>query len=656
MMNRFALGLLFATVLASALPASQVRAAASDSRDFSPQKQRELIRALQSDTAPENKAIACKQLAVCGTKDAVPALAALLSDPRLASWARIALEAIPGLAADAALRRAMGKLSGQLLIGAINSIAVRRDTKAVSGLVKKLKDADPDVATAAAGALGHIGGIKAAKALERSLTTAPADARPAVAEGCVLCAERLQIQGKVKDAVKLYNAVRQANVPKQRILEATRGAILARQSAGIPLLLEQLRSPDKEFFNIGLRTARELRGQEVTEALVAELDRCPPDRQALLLLAVADRGDATALSAVLAAARNGATKARIVAIGALERRGNGASVPVLLEAAAANDAAVAAAALAALTRQPGNDVDAVLLDRLPQATGKMRQALIELAGRRRIDQALPAILGFAKDSDAGVRSAAVQAIGTLGDDQQVNPILQLLQTNQEPKDRAELEAALVAIAGRSGARCVPPLLPLAKNGDTALRIIALHVLASAGGPEALSTVKAAIDDADEAVRDEAVRTLSTWPNNWPEESGVVEPLLTLAKNSRKISYQVLGLRGYLQYVQSNPQIKDDDKVQKVNEVLPLIKRPEEQRLAIGVVGAIPTAAALKLLESFVADPAVADDACAAIIKFASEKAEGIPKEQRRQALQAVVEKSKDAPTQDKAKKALKGIE
>ena len=154
MMNRFALGLLFATVLASALPASQVRAAASDSRDFSPQKQRELIRALQSDTAPENKAIACKQLAVCGTKDAVPALAALLSDPRLASWARIALEAIPGPAADAALRRAMGKLSGQLLIGAINSIAVRRDTKAVSGLVKKLKDADPDVATAGSSVSG----------------------------------------------------------------------------------------------------------------------------------------------------------------------------------------------------------------------------------------------------------------------------------------------------------------------------------------------------------------------------------------------------------------------------------------------------------------------------------------------------------------------
>ena len=655
-MNRFALGLLFAGVLASALPASQVRAAASGARDFSPQKQRELIRVLQSGAAPENKAIACKELAVCGTRDAVPALAALLSDPRLASWARIALEAIPGPAADAALRRATGKLSGQLLIGAINSIAVRRDAKAIPGLVKKLKDTDPDVASAAAVALGRIGGLKAANALTPSLATAPTGVRPAVAEGCILCAERLLAQGKAADAVKLYDAVRQAGVPKQRILEATRGAILARKTAGTPLLLEQLRSPDKAFFAIGLRMARELPGLEVTEALVAELNRCPPDRQTLLLLAVADRGDAAAYSAVLAAARNGATQARIVAIGALERRGNGSSVPVLLEAAVASDPAVAAAALAALTRLPGNEVDAALLDGLPQATGKMRQTLIELAGRRYTSQALPAILGFAKDGDAGIRGAAVQAIGALGDDQQVKPLVQLLQANQNPKERAELEAALVSICGRDGARCVPHLLPLTDSSEGALRIIALHLLASAGGPEALASVKPAIDDVDEAVRDEAVRTLSTWPNNWPEESGVAEPLLTLAKYSRKTSYQVLGLRGYLQYVQGDRQIKDDDKVQKVSEVLPLIKRPEEQRLAIGVIGAIPTAPALKLLLTFTADPAVADDACAAIVKLAGEKAAGIPGEQRRQALQAVIEKSKSAATKNKAKAALKGIE
>ena len=227
----------------------------------------------------------------------------------------------------------MGKLQGKLLVGVINSIGVRRDAKAVSGLVKKLKDADPEVASAAAVALGRIGGAKAAKALNQSLAVAPAGVRPAVAEGCILCAERFLAQGKPAEAVKLYDAVRGANVPRQKVLEATRGAILARQSAGLPLLLEQLRSPDKALFGIGLRTARELPGREVTEALAAELAGASPERQPLLLLALADRSDAAALPAVLEAARSGPQKLRLTAIGVLDRLGNVSSVPVLLEAA-----------------------------------------------------------------------------------------------------------------------------------------------------------------------------------------------------------------------------------------------------------------------------------------------------------------------------------
>jgi hypothetical protein len=104
---------------------------------------------------------------------------------------------------------------------------------------------------------------------------------------------------------------RAANVPRQKQLEAIRGAILARQSGGLPLLLEQLRSPDKALFGIGLRTARELPGRDVTEALAAELRRCSPDRQPFLLLALADRSDAAVLPAVLEAAAGGSQKLRL---------------------------------------------------------------------------------------------------------------------------------------------------------------------------------------------------------------------------------------------------------------------------------------------------------------------------------------------------------
>ena len=142
------LALLAATVFSQAL------ATAADDKASAAQREQKLIAVLQSDAPPQDKAITCKQLLLCGTKDAVPALAALLTNEQLASWARIALEAIPDPAADEALRQAMAKLQGRLLVGVINSIGTRRDAKAVDGLVKPLKAADAEVASAAAVAPG----------------------------------------------------------------------------------------------------------------------------------------------------------------------------------------------------------------------------------------------------------------------------------------------------------------------------------------------------------------------------------------------------------------------------------------------------------------------------------------------------------------------
>jgi len=618
-------------------------------------KEGDLIAVLKSNAAKGDKAIACKQLAIYGTEQAVPALSPLLADAELASWARIALEAIPGPAADAALRNALDTLKGRLLVGAINSVAVRRDAQAIGALVKKLDEADTGVASAAAVALGHIGGERAAKALTKSLADAPADVRSAVAEGCILCAEQLLTSDMTAEAVRLYDTVRKADVPEQRHLEAIRGAILARGSAGIPLLLEQLRSEDREKLGVGLRTARELPGRDVTEALAAELNREGLDRQPLLLLALADRDDSAVLPAVLKAARGGSKELRITAIDILIRMGDVSCVPILLDAAVCGDAELEKAATETLIRLPGKTVDSDLLARLPQAKGRLLRVLIELAGQRQISEAVAPVVASLVSTEARIRDEAVQTIGIIGQDRQAVDLVKLLGQTNSSTQRKGIEKALLAICGRSGDSCIPHLQPLTTSSDDELRMIGLHALAIIGGSDALATVKSAVDNAKPAVQDEAVRILSTWPNNWPDDDSAGQALEKLAKSAEKMSHQVLGLRGYLQYIRGNKKLGAEEKTARVKDALSYVKRPEERRQAIAVLGEAPSASALELLTTLAEDSAVVEEAYSAMAQIAGQNIRGVSRQQRRQVLQTVVEKSGNDSTRRRARKALSGI-
>lgn len=272
-----------------------------------------------------------------------------------------------------------------------------------------------------------------------------------------------------------------------------------------------------------------------------------------------------------------------------------------------------------------------------------------------MDGALAAIQASIEDGDAGVRSAAVQALGALGGDPQAADLVTILQKTQNPKDRADIEKALAAISGRAGASCVPRLLPLMQNSDPVLRTIGLRVLVIAGGPDALAAVTSALQDKDEAVQDEAARRLSAWPTNWPGDTAAAEALLALARSDKKMLHQVLGLRGYLEYVRGDKQLNNSAKVTKVSELLPLIQRPEEKRLAISVIGAIRSAGSLELLTTLASDPAVAEDACSAIVNLGGRGMQGATPEQRQKALEMVVEKSKNDATRKRAENLLKGI-
>ena len=567
---------------------------------------------LRSDAPAAEKALACKGLAIYGGKDAVPALAPLLADEQLASWARIALQTIPDAAAEDALRQAMGKLRGKLLIGVINSIAVRRDAKAADGLTERLKDADTEVAAAAAVALGRIGGPEAMKNLEASLADTPPAVRSAVAEGCIRCAEKLQADGNGDQAVRLFDAVCKAEVPKQRIVEATRGAILARGAAGVPLLVEQLRSPDKARFAIGLRVARELAGREATEALAAELPRATPDRQALLILSLADRGDTAALPAVLKAAKSGSEEVRSVAVRALGRLGDASCVPMLLEAALSANAELSQTTLSVLANVPGKEVDEDVIARLAKAEGKTRLVLIQLAGLRSIRAAVPLLLKAADDPDVRVRSAALIALGNTIAPDDLPALIARVAGRQDPVEAAAAVKAVGAACQRMPDReaCAEQLVVALSSSPVAAKCRFLEVLAAVGGTKALQTVAAAAKDSQPEMQDTGSRLLGEWMT-----MDAAPVLLDLANNAPEEKYKIRALRGYIRLLRQFP-LANEQRAEMCRIAMETAERDDEKKLVLEVLERYPSVEMLRLAVEAVKVPSLKDEATAISLSIA----------------------------------------
>jgi HEAT repeat protein len=532
-----------------------------------------------------------------------PALAPLLEDAELASWARIALEAIPGPAPDKALRHAMKKVDGRLLIGVVNSIGVRRDAEAVGGLAGLLKADDPGVASAAAIVLGRVGGPEATKTLEATLADAPDAVRSAVAEGCVLCAEHLMEAGELEEAARIYDRVRQAQVPKQRVVEATRGAILARQAGGVPLLLQQFQSDDKALFAIALSTARELSGEEVTEALVANLAKVAADRKPLVILALADRGDAVVLPAMLDAAKAGPDSVRLAAIDVVKRLGDASCIPVLLELATEGEEDTAQAAREALEALPGDGVDADIAARLVRAKGGVREVLIDLVGRRRIS-AVPALIEAAGDSGARVRSAALTALGETVELDDVSVLIERVLAPQHSEDREPAAKALLAACVRMPDReaCAEKLVAAMPKAATAEKATLLETLGAMEGTTALEAIGAAAKGAGPELQDLASQLLGKWMS-----VDAAPVLMDLAKSNIDAKYKVRALRGFIRIVRQF-DVSEQQRVEMCREALKAADRDDEKKLVLEVLERYPSVETMHLAVETAKIPALAEAA------------------------------------------------
>ncbi len=575
------------------------------------------------DATRKEKSDACRQLAVVGDSKAVPVLVGLLANEELSHMALYALETIPGERVNQALRSELPKLHGRPLLGVIATLGVRRDAKAVKPLSRFLRDTDPQVAQAAARALGDVGDSSAARAIESALRKTAPPNRLAFCEGLFRCAEAMAAKGKSRDAAAIYDQLRKlSDVPNQVRAGALRGSIIVRGKSGGWLLKESLETSDSVLFAAAVRAAIEMPGSEVTEILANRLPQLWPEQRILVVQALGSRRDVQALPALYVQANQGPKPTRVAAIHAISAIGHSLSVKVLVEllddqtilvkSTEEPERDISTAIRDGLAGIPGREADAAALSYLNSAQVNRRLIGIELVGRRRMVIALPGLLSAASDGNPKVRSSALQRVGKLGASADVPPVIAILLRSNDAQDLEALASALTDICSRAGApsTATRQIIDGLASASPAQKGALLGVLGALGGNQSLVAVRAALSDSNPEVHAAAVRALASWP-----DLAAAPDLLQIARTTTNNAERDLAFGAYVKLVRESTA-SADEKLKLLTQATGLAASAQEKMLVLAGLGDIPSGAALRLVTPYLADPAVVESAGAVAVRIA----------------------------------------
>ena len=569
----------------------------------------QLLVILNSDSEWFAKAKACQRLAIIGTSKSVPVIAKFLADPVLSHYARFALEANPSPEVDKVFRGSLSELKGRQLVGVINSIAARKDTLSVDALLPLATGDNIEVAAAALSALGMLATAESINAVEQALSQKPS-LRVTAADACLTAADRLLVDGKNAAALRVLTALRKAELPKHINVASRLGEIRTGSQNVNELMNSYLQDKDPALFRIGLELAHHLTDATTTGQLVKHLDTLSPARQILLLHVLGNRGEASALPAIIEAANSDDDEMLFAAVGVLGTLGDASVVPVLLQAAVSGDEDLAIIARDSLALLGGKDVDNQLANRLENSDGQERLVLVDVAGRRGIHQVIPLLLKYVSSADPELRNSAIDGLGmTVGlkdFPQLLDQMLAMALTPSATPMKEALRKACQRMGDQDAASQV--LLDRMTDASPAAQTELMDLLIYVGGQQALAGAQAAAAGGDDAAANAATQALGRWLT--PDAAPV---LLELAKSGNS-AYRVRCLRGYIRIIRQFG-MRPGQRLQMSKLAFAAASRDEERKLVLDTLTRFPLPQGLKMIIPHLGNSSLSETASSAAVSI-----------------------------------------
>jgi HEAT repeat protein len=417
----------------------------------------------------------------------------------------------------------------------------------------------------------------------------------------------------------------------------------------IKQVIDALKSDDPQMQTGAITIVREIPGPEVTKALTQELPRLTPAVQVPLLSALADRGDALALPAVVEAIKSPDESVRVAALKAVGQLGNAASVPLLAQQAAAAKGAEQKAARESLYRLRGAEVDAAILQNLPSAPPAVKVELVGAIGERNIGGAIKSLLTTAADEDRKVRLESFKVLRVVAKPEDLPALVNLLLEVKTDADRSEAEKMVAAVAHKiedksRQATAVLAVLPNVK--EAAGRASLLRTLGRIGDSSSLPTLRAALSSREPEIQDAAIRALADWPTPEP-----VPDLVKVAQTTENKVHKVLALRGFVRLLSLDSSRPAEETIDLYKKAMELAGDDTEKKRVLSGLAAAKSLAALNMAAQYLDDLTLRLEAESAAVQIAQATIGSDP-QRTKEVLQKLIQNTKNDTLRERAQQIL----
>ena len=382
----------------------------------------------------------------------------------------------------------------------------------------------------------------------------------------------------------------------------------------IKVVIDALKSNDPEMQSGVMGIVRSIPGPEFTKALVAELPKLSATGQVQLLSALGDRGDGTALPAVIEAGKAQDESVRVAALRAVGQLGTVANVSLLAERAATAQGTEQKAAREGLYRLRGPEVDAAILKSLPEASPGVKAELIDAIGERNIAGAVETLLTAGKDADRKVRLESYRVLRIVAKPEDLPALVNLLLETKNEADRGEAEKMVAAVAHKiedktRQSAAVQAVLPNVKDAPD--RASLLRVLGRIGDSSSLPTLRTALSSREAEIQDAAIRALSDWPTAEP-----VPDLLKVAQTSTNQVHKVLALRGFVRLLGLESDRPPEQTIDLYKKAIELAGDVSEKKRVLSGLAGTKSLAAFNMAAGYLDDVALHLEAESAAVRIA----------------------------------------